>query len=660
MPTREIFDNSKRAAIRDWTVCALWAGLIFLTVPLGNQIRDWLLLARKPAEVARYELALPARSLSAFPLVSHGSDGFSVFELKEGRLRFARRLEVNHELAVFVLDRLCVTRGTTLEVRRYQKDRPPELLRTLNLPARPVEMIAWREPYVAARYPDGLIQVLDVNASETNAPHAEFRPDARVSRMGNLLWDLPLATTHGVLFWREDSAPPFHYRTESPVTTIESVRGRIMVGEEDGTVHELRRTGGGFEARRSVRLPHPAIAMSGTRFALFIGCRNGSLAVVDWRDEDKLVLKHVSRGAGEVTDFRFYGEQGFALIGPKTLAQFNPMPGNRLAAQSVAALLAILGVSLLAWLLVKRRERSVVRYAVLGLVAVLYVIDLRRILATASPIEAAHFIEYGVLGVLAVRALRHHLDDWGVYPVAFLICALMGIADEVFQWLHPARAEDLRDVLLNMRAGALMLVAFAFGAPLDGQRRAIGKRSQRVLGALLLVTLLGLAVFIQFLCRFGHEIHVANVGKFVSRFSESELRRMDAERSEQFAPRLEAMKELPYEETLKRLEDERFLYELRVHLFRRDVHFGRAGHFVAYKENQLIELYFSNTVSRTAYRWSDDQKQKCRSEIGAELNADYRSPVSAQLITRYGPVELWAVTALVAAVCIWLMGRRVA
>ncbi len=644
--------------MRDWILCVLWAGVIFLTVPLGNQIRDWLLIARKPAEVARFELDVPARSLATFPLVSHGIEGFSLLEFKNRKLRSLSRLDMPHQHAVFVLDRLCVTRGATLEVRRYQKDRPPELLRTLHLPAQPVEMIPWREPYVVARYPDGLIQVLDVNASKTNALHAEFRPDAPVSRMGNLLWDLALATSNGVLFWREDSAPPFHCRTESPVTTIELVRGRIMVGEENGTVHELRRAGNGFETRRSVQLPNPAITMSGTRFALFVGCRDGSLAVVDWRDEAKLVLKHVSDGVGDVTDFRFYSEQGFALVRPQTLVQFNPMPGNRLAAQSVAVLLAILGMTLIAWLLVKRRERSVVRYAVLALVAVIYAMDLRRILATASPIEAAHFIEYGVLGVLAVRALRHHLDDWGVYPAAFLICTLTGIADEVFQWLHPARAEDLRDVLLNMRAGALMLVAFAFGAPLPGQRRWFGVRSQRTLGWLMLGTALSLALFIQFLCRFGHEIRVPGVGSFVSRYSADELLRFDTRQSDALGLKLEATKDVPYDQSLKQLESERFLYELRVHLFRRDAHFNRAGYFVAYKENQLIESYFSNTVSRTTYHWSDDQKQKCRSEIGNNINDDYQSPVSAQLITRYGPWQLWGVTLFVTGFCFWLIRRR--
>jgi hypothetical protein len=244
-----------------------------------------------------------------------------------------------------------------------------------------------------------------------------------------------------------------------------------------------------------------------------------------------------------------------------------------------------------------------------------------------------------------------------VYPGAFLVVALVGIADEVYQWLHPARTEDLRDVLLNMKAGALMLVAFAFGAPLRSQAGRFGARSQRLLGALLPVVAIGLALFIQFLSKFGHEIHVPGVGAFVSRYSAEALRTLDAERGEELGRRLQSLADAPYEESLQRLEGEWFLYELRVHLFRRDAHFNRAGYFVAFKENEIIGRYFSNTVARTSYRWDAPQVQKCLSQLGDDRNADYRSPVSAQLITRFGPVELWSVVGLIVAGCVLLVVR---
>ena len=81
------------------------------------------------------------------------------------------------------------------------------------------------------------------------------------------------------------------------------------------------------------------------------------------------------------------------------------------------------------------------------------------VLATGSPEEAVHFLEYGVLSVLAFRALSHDLRDPGIYLAAGLLCSAVGTVDEAIQWLTPGRVWSLGDIGLNMGSASLAQLA---------------------------------------------------------------------------------------------------------------------------------------------------------------------------------------------------------
>ena len=87
-----------------------------------------------------------------------------------------------------------------------------------------------------------------------------------------------------------------------------------------------------------------------------------------------------------------------------------------------------------------------------------YTIHLR-----ALPEEALHFVEYGVLGLLAYRALTHRIRDVGIFISAALIGAIIGTLDEAFQWITPRRYWGLHDIWLNFFAAALVQVGIAMG-----------------------------------------------------------------------------------------------------------------------------------------------------------------------------------------------------
>ena len=89
-------------------------------------------------------------------------------------------------------------------------------------------------------------------------------------------------------------------------------------------------------------------------------------------------------------------------------------------------------------------------------------------LAQAEVIEAfhhfvrktAHFVEYAILGLLAVNALRTYRVNKAlrfILPVA--ICLVYAITDETHQYFVPERSAQISDVLLDTLGGTVGVVA---------------------------------------------------------------------------------------------------------------------------------------------------------------------------------------------------------
>lgn len=79
-----------------------------------------------------------------------------------------------------------------------------------------------------------------------------------------------------------------------------------------------------------------------------------------------------------------------------------------------------------------------------------------------SPAERFHFLEYGVLYVLALRAISIDLPNPLAYALAILPTGLAGWFDEYLQGMTPKRYFDWGDVRMNFAAVALAaLVCFS-------------------------------------------------------------------------------------------------------------------------------------------------------------------------------------------------------
>lgn len=82
-----------------------------------------------------------------------------------------------------------------------------------------------------------------------------------------------------------------------------------------------------------------------------------------------------------------------------------------------------------------------------------------------SPEEKIHFIEYGLVALLANAAAPRTWSAKKHFIACALFVAAAGWIDEGIQALLPSRFYDLRDVAFNATAGLMALVALAICSP---------------------------------------------------------------------------------------------------------------------------------------------------------------------------------------------------
>jgi hypothetical protein len=296
-----------------------------------------------------------------------------------------------------------------------------------------------------------------------------------------------------------------------------------------------------------------------------------------------------------------------------------------------------------------------------------------------NPVEAVHVVEYGALGMLALRALSHRGRDAALAPTAALLAASVGAFDEVLQWLAPDRVGDLRDVAVNGIAAAGGPALLALGVAPDWARARPALAARRrllavlavawaLLGALCLNTSARVAWAARVVPGLGAlaaqetgivdygELHLLpGVGAFPSRLSAADWEAADRARAEEAGGLLAenvrasaaAAKDAPgpYEAFLAAHSAvaDPFLHELRAHVFRRDRYLETADAHrddpswrardttVAVRENTFLERFAPSTLRAGGLAWSAAERTE-RSRL--DLGTPYRSRVAEAVVTR--------------------------
>lgn len=338
--------------------------------------------------------------------------------------------------------------------------------------------------------------------------------------------------------------------------------------------------------------------------------------------------------------------------------------GRALFGYSVLVAVAAAFFAVLYVLIFRLKIRSPANYIWLIAVAILYVYFTLKL--WRAPEEAVHFLEYGLLGFFLFRALSLSIRDKSIYFTAFFIGSLVGIIDEILQWMTPNRYWDFRDAGLNALAVGLFQVALWKGIKPKIISEKTSAKSIRTVSTLLAANLLLLGLcasntpqrvavyaerlpFFSFLLKeepmyeFSQKHEDPEIGIFYSRLSIEDLKITDATKSDHYGQILKDWKSKDYGLFLSQHTPllHPFLYEMRVHIFRRDRKEEEASRaksekarqealFVAYKENLILEKYFSQTLQRSTYAWSEEKAKKLESLV--DKDKFYRSPVSAGVI----------------------------
>ncbi len=319
--------------------------------------------------------------------------------------------------------------------------------------------------------------------------------------------------------------------------------------------------------------------------------------------------------------------------------------------------------------------RSVLNYIWIFVIGCLYVYFTLRL--WEIPEEAVHFLEYGLLGFFIFNALKLKIKDKTIFITAFLIGCLIGIFDEILQWTVKERFWDFRDVGLNALSSGLFQAAMWLGIKPKEISQKIQRRSLRTVSIFLAanILLLGLCLsntpkrvqsytkalpFLSFLQQeeamnqFNLKHKDPEIGTFYSRLTIDELLSIDRRNAKDYGQILHEWKDKNYAEYLRTHPGiwAPMLYEIRVHIFRRDKRYSRAlqaedekqkkqNFFIAFKENQILEKYFGQTMKESPYVWSEETTARVEAQI--DKNNPYKSPVSASFFSPKSEKQMWIV-----------------
>jgi len=345
------------------------------------------------------------------------------------------------------------------------------------------------------------------------------------------------------------------------------------------------------------------------------------------------------------------------------------------------AVLAAIAVALLAAIYyVVRYRPSIAGSRFIWLLAVAAIFTGYTIqLGKRSPEEAIHFIQYGVLGLLVYRALAVQRHDVTIYFSAAVLCGIIGTIDEIIQWLVPQRYWGLSDVWFNFFAAAMVQIAIAKGLKptyIAGRPSVRNLRflcrllaaAAAVIGVCLINTPARIAWYAEripglgylkenesVMAEYGYRYDDPDIGIFHSRLAPDELRDADLERATEAAAILNNYRDrTDYKYFLNKYTpvNDPFLHEARVHLFSRDTNFSNAMEIgqnsdwygllltTAYRENQIMEKYFPNTLRTSDYVWQSDKLVRARKHLLQDKV--FKSWVSRHLITSVTEAQVGA------------------
>ncbi len=323
----------------------------------------------------------------------------------------------------------------------------------------------------------------------------------------------------------------------------------------------------------------------------------------------------------------------------------------------MGAAFAVVVAAIVVWVIARIRDDRVRRYGLLVLGLALLIGQLAgwsRSNAAVNAVERIHFLYYGLLGFLWLRAFRRGRADLSAPLLALVALLLVAIADEGVQWWVAARTGELYDVGLNVYAGATgILIGLALDGPRSLRWRLLGGgRSLARLGA---VAVVALAAFLH-AAHLGYRIDDPGVGTFRSWFTADTLRQASRDRAARWA--VEPLGP-PGEFTPLEREDW-FRTEGGMRVQHRNAALERGDVYQAWKENLILERWYApflDQINRDGnpFRLPDVTRSDLESRQPERDPYPYDDPVGRDPLRIWlapSKTQLWIVTAVLVVVMV--------
>ncbi len=298
-----------------------------------------------------------------------------------------------------------------------------------------------------------------------------------------------------------------------------------------------------------------------------------------------------------------------------------------------------------------RKEYSWLNYFTIVVVFSLYLFRTTQ-LKKSAPEEALHFVQYGILYCLILRALVCRYRHVAVIALALVLTSLFGNLDEVVQWFAPERYFDWRDVGLNAFSGLMASILFAFAFRPQYLSWARDKLPvKELVFALILHLSLSVACLLNFpssladnfgfvssgnkvISEYGYLIKFENIS-FKSRLPAEVLLVEDEKKGELLADELAGKVLDHYPSLLKQFSEtiKPFEHEIVVRTHRIENAIKRNDAEVIFYERRILRKYFPKFESRYFGAASEFREQSLSSST-------YESPVSWGVITGFSKISI--------------------
>lgn len=289
--------------------------------------------------------------------------------------------------------------------------------------------------------------------------------------------------------------------------------------------------------------------------------------------------------------------------------------------------------------LVRVRSQRVLRFGLMAagaLGAVTYATLTGSTDAGVAAVEHFHFVQYGLIVWLFYRAWRPQGDLTSLcWPLAAAL--VFGAAEEWLQWFVPGRVGEINDVLLNGVAIVCgLLVSTGLQLPASGWWRPSAAAVRRA-GAGLVVVVAVLAAFIWTI-HVGYAIDDPAGGRFLSRYSASQLDQLAADRAARWAtdPPL----------VLARVSrEDQYRSEAEAHVRARNNAWDAGDVRTAWHENLILERYYApvldtpSHVSATGHRWAPEHRLDAERRYNALPPGTFTSRAAVDTRWTFGPAS---------------------